>query len=59
MPSCPFIEKTDTYREDECYYCKLDHINVDYNQYKTYCYSPWGTEYLECPAYEHYKKTHG
>ncbi len=51
--SCPYLEKTDTYREDERFYCRLQNEYVDYNQYKTYCYSSWGTEYLSCPPYEH------
>lgn len=51
--ACPYLEKTDTYREDERFYCKLEHESVDYNHYQSFCYSSWGTEYLDCPAYAH------
>ena len=28
--SCPYLEKTDTYREDERFYCRLQNEYVDY-----------------------------
>lgn len=51
--SCPYLKKSDSYYHNEQFYCKLQNEYVDYNQYRTYCYSDWGTEYVSCPPYDH------